>query len=221
MNTMRNRIFQLFIFIGTFSYTWAFAPTNSLDHGINRGSSALFMSQEQKIQTNQVYPVLSRIAQINWTGSCRYVGADLVPLSKLKLTGGVRYDINGTSVTLSSFLTFPDGNTREVMMRGTRNSESSSPVITLRSVEEGGPISMHLTEVGTDTVLINEVEEATGKTILTASLSITQGSKGVELVQVSHEIGEGKQSIEGHQVWRLTKGPVEFNDFDFREATGR
>ena len=55
---------------------------------------------------------------MNWTGTCRYVGADLVPLSKLKLTGGVRYDINGTSVTLSSFLTFPNGNTREVQMRG-------------------------------------------------------------------------------------------------------
>jgi hypothetical protein len=79
---------------------------------------------------------------------------------------------------------------------------------------------MHLTELGSDTILINEVEEATGKTILTASLSITttmEGSKKgeMELVQVSHEIGEGTQSIiQGHQVWRLrAEGPVEFDDF--------
>ena len=157
----------------------------------------------------------------------RYVGADLIHLSKLKLTGGLRYDINGTTVTLSSYLTFPNGNTREVMMKGTKNPDdesSSSSVFILRSVAEGGgPIRMHVTELGTDTVLINEVEESTGKIILTASLSIIKGSNGMELVQISHEVGgeeESKQSIEGHQVWRLKGGPVEFNDFDFRETTG-
>lgn len=179
------------------------------------------MSQDQALEPFQVYPVISRIAGMNWTGSCRYVGADLVPLSKLKLTGGVRYDISGTNVTLSSFLTFPNGNTREVMMKGARSADSSSPVIHLHSVEEGGPITMQLTEVGTDTILINEVEKATGRTILTASLSISKGSKGMELVQVSHEVGEGEQGIEGHQVWNLVgEGPVEFNDFDFRDGTG-
>ncbi len=152
---------------------------------------------------------------------CRYVGADLIHLSELKLTGGLRYDINATRVTLSSFLTFPNGKAREVMMVGSRNPEESSPILTLRSVEEGGPIRMQLTEIGIDTVLINEIEEATGKIILTASLSITQNSSGMELVQISHEVGEGAQSsIEGHQVWRLKGGAVEFNDFDFRDATG-
>jgi hypothetical protein len=98
--------------------------------------------------------------------------------------------------------------------------------MTLRSVEEGGPISMKVTELEPDTLLINEVEEATGKTILTASLSIVQGPKGkMELVQVSHEVsdsdGSGTDVIEGHQVWRLSGGPIQFEDFDYRGTTGR
>uniref|UniRef100_A0A7S2UNV2 Uncharacterized protein n=1 Tax=Attheya septentrionalis TaxID=420275 RepID=A0A7S2UNV2_9STRA len=238
MNTiMKNHtMVQRFIFIGICcSYASAFVlpstfslhgiTSSSLDNNEGPSSSELFMSlqqQDPKFQDPFVvdYPVISRIAGMNWTGSCRYVGADLVPLSELELTGGVRYDINnGTIVTLSSFLTFPNGNTREVMMRGSRENNSDSPVIVLRSMEEeGGPIRMHLTELGDDTILINEVEEATGKTILTASLSITAtpGKSGrMELVQVSHEIGEGTQSIiQGHQVWRLrAEGPVEFDDF--------
>mmetsp|Transcript_18612 Transcript_18612/g.28107 ORF Transcript_18612/g.28107 Transcript_18612/m.28107 type:complete len:221 (+) Transcript_18612:25-687(+) len=216
----RNHMLHIFVFICTLLATRAFVPKGTQCHVVNKmtTSELCMMSVEQK--PSQAYPVISRIAGINWTGSCRYVGADLVPLSKIKLTGGIRYDINGTDLTLSSFLTFPNGNTREVMMKGNRNTESASPVITLHSVEEGGPIRMHLTELGPDTVLIKEVEETTGKIILTASLSITRSPKGVELVQVSHEVGQGLQSIEGHQVWRLTAAPVAFKDFDYRDATG-
>lgn len=218
---MTNRILQHIVFISLWLYACAFAPSATISHHRKRDALKMSTSQDKTLQPFQVYPALSRIAGINWTGDCRYVGPDLVHLSKLKLTGGVRYEINGTDVTLSSFLTFPNGNTREVMMTGNRDSENSSPVIHLRSVEEGGPITMQVTEIGTDTILINEVEVATGKTILTASLSIIEGSKGMEIVQVSHEVGDGKQAIEGHQVWRLTgKGPVEFNDFDFRDGTG-
>ena len=172
----------------------------------------------------KAFPVLSRIAGIEWTGACRYVGADLVPASNMKLSGGVKYDIDGSTVTLSSFLTFPNGKTREVVMRGEKDIGSTSPSMILRSVEEGGPISMKVTELAPDTLLINEVEEASGKTILTASLSIVQGPKGkMELVQVSHEVsdGSGKDVIEGHQVWRLTGGRIQYEDFDYREATGR
>lgn len=134
----------------------------------------------------------------------RYVDADLVHLTELKLTGGLRYDINGTSVRLSSFLTFPNGKTREVIMLG--NSESKSSCLNLRK-EGGGPIRMQLTELGTDTILVNEIEEATGKIILTSSLSIVEGStNGTELIQISHEVGEGELSINGHQVWRLKQG---------------
>lgn len=241
-------IFQLFVSIGFFSLVCAFTSpaTTFSQRSVVKDVSTLFAAVDTKGLT--LYPVISRLAGKNWTGSCKYVGADLIHLSKLKLSGGLRYDITGRNVTLSSYLTFPNGNTREVVMTGSRDSDSSSHVITLNPIEEG-PIKMLLTEIGSDTIIINEVEVATGKTILTASTSITQGRKGQELVQVSHEVGEG---IEGHQVWRLTEnayGPLtegegdaarealgaqqkeewakkesglNFNDFDdFRSATGQ
>jgi len=253
---MAHPILHLIISIGIYSLVSAFtAPaTLSSRRGIPNddvSTTSLFMAKDTKGLT--LYPVLSRIASKNWTGSCKYVGADLIHLSKLKLTGGVRYDIAGRNVTLSSYLTFPDGNTREVVMTGSRDPASSSSVITLRSIEEGGPIRMLMSEVGTDTILINEVEEATGKTILTTSTSIIEGGKLAgkdQLVQVSHEVGEG---IDGHQIWRLkeipyvspaeadarrdalgakkkkqkekaasSEVPVEFNDFDgYIDTTGR
>jgi len=64
-----------------------------------------------------LYPVISRLAGKNYTGTCKYINQDLVHLSKLKLFGGLRWDINGREVTLSSYLTFPNGNTREVVMK--------------------------------------------------------------------------------------------------------
>mmetsp|Transcript_20219 Transcript_20219/g.32798 ORF Transcript_20219/g.32798 Transcript_20219/m.32798 type:complete len:268 (-) Transcript_20219:369-1172(-) len=219
---MGHPIFQLVITIGIYSLAHAFvAPstttpflhrsiaitnnvvTTSSSPSPSSSSTSTFMATDT--QALLLYPVISRIAFKNWTGTCKYVGADLIHLSKLKLTGGVRYDIEGRNITLSSYLAFPDGNTREVVMTGGR--ESGSDVITLRSIEGGGgPIRMLLTEVGSDTLLVNEVEVATGKTILSSSTSITQGVDGEEeLVQVSHEVGVNAGGIEGHQIWRLTK----------------
>mmetsp|Transcript_30554 Transcript_30554/g.29460 ORF Transcript_30554/g.29460 Transcript_30554/m.29460 type:complete len:247 (-) Transcript_30554:230-970(-) len=235
-----TNLFQVFLLIGVCTFlSCAFAPAlysqrQQQHFGVRNNvnvkrdtASVLFMKDEQleqQVQPFELYPALSRISGIDWTGSCLYVGADLVHLSKLKLTGGVRYDIiNGTTIALSSFLTFPNGNKREVKMQGSR--ENLSSVITLRSFEEDeeGPIYMEITELGTDTILINEVVKATGNTVMTASLSIVQGSDGAtELVQVSHEVGSDSDNkdkkkrtvIEGHQVWRLTGGTVEFDDFD-------
>ena len=73
---------------------------------------------------------------------------------------------------------------------------------------------------------MNEIEEATGKTILTASLSVIDKGNGImELIQVSHEVGEDSKSpIEGHQSWRLYKNKaIEYNDFGVgvRDTTGR
>ena len=70
-----------------------------------------------------LYPVISRLAGKNYTGTCKYINEDLVHLSKLKLYGGLRWDINGREVTLSSYLTFPNGNTREVVMKGCRSKD--------------------------------------------------------------------------------------------------
>jgi hypothetical protein len=167
------------------------------------------------------FPVLNRIAGVEWNGVCRYVNSDLKAITNLKLVGGLRYDLDGTICTLSSFLTFPNGNTREVVMRGNRrNTEPFTPMRLDSTAEDGGPIYMILTELGPDTVLINEVEKGSGKIIMTSSLSIV--NEGKELVQISHEVGEAdKIAIEGHQVWRLKQVPIEYDDFAARDTTGR
>ena len=178
-------------------------------------------NQESDI-TSKLFPVLSQISGVEWNGACRYVSADLRPVTKLKLVGGVRYDLDDKNCTLSSFLTFPNGQTREVVMRGTKDESDNSHSLRLDSTApDGGPIYMLLTEVLPDTVLINEVEKSSEKIIMTSSLSIVNG--GNELVQVSHEVGDegNKISMEGHQIWRLKQVPIEYDDFAARDTTGR
>jgi len=150
-----------------------------------------------------LYPVISKIAGKEWTGSCRYVNANLQHATKLKLVGGVKYEISDDNkLTLSSFLTFPNGQTRQVVMEGERTGEDSG-AMTLNPVEDG-PIIMKLSEVAPDTILINEVEKESGKIIMTSSISVVQTMRGTELVGASHEVGEvGKDAIEGHQLWRM------------------
>lgn len=170
-----------------------------------------------------LFPVLKQIQGIDWEGECRYTGADLVPASFL-LKGGSRYDIDGKNLNLTSFLTFPNGKTRRVSMSGTRGSLERASM-RLDPVEEEGPVYMVLTELAPDTLLLNEVERASGKIILTSSLSIVNG--GSEIVQVSHEVGSGDMPIEGHQVWRLKKAVIRIEDGVkkddelFRDTTGR
>lgn len=187
-------------------------------------------NNELNVLQQKTFPVLHRIAGVEWNGSCRYVNSDLQPLYNLKLVGGLRYDLDGTICTLSSFLTFPNGQTREVVMRGDKKMDTSnsnndsnniSPTITLESTSpDGGPIYMVLTELSPDTILINEVEKGSGNIIMTSSISIV--NEGRELVQVSHEIGDNrKDAVEGHQVWRLKQVPIEYDDFATRDTTGR
>lgn len=220
-----------------------------------------------------LFPVLHRIAGIEWTGPCRYVGADLKHVKDLKLFGGIRYDVtvpNKSSTntagddttstssdddhdvvmcTLSSFLTFPNGKTREVVMtgaiptaaQGSTSGDADAGTLRLNAVEGNGPIYMVLTELAPDTILINEVDKASGKVVLTSSLSLVStrttpggGGGGLdELVQVSHEVGDDNSGaaasnniiIEGHQVWRLkptkhTTPPAQNNDdYDVRLGT--
>jgi hypothetical protein len=68
---------------------------------------------------------------------------------------------------------------------------------------------------------INEEEKATGRTIMTSSISVVEGIKGIELVGVSHEVGdEINNVIEGHQIWRMTASSHSAA-LDFRNATGQ
>mmetsp|Transcript_30697 Transcript_30697/g.48124 ORF Transcript_30697/g.48124 Transcript_30697/m.48124 type:complete len:246 (+) Transcript_30697:59-796(+) len=150
-----------------------------------------------------LYPVISKIAGKEWTGSCRYINAKLVHATNLKLHGGVKYEINtDNQLTLSSFLTFPNGQTRQVVMQGERTHGEEA--MTLNPVENDGPIIMKLSEIAPDTILINEVEKESGKIIMTSSITVVQTMRGTELVGVSHEVGDGgKDAIEGHQLWRM------------------
>jgi hypothetical protein len=173
-------------------------------------SSSLSSSSDQRRQLFEIFPVLSRIHGINWEGNCRYVNGELQPQTNLLLTGGTRYDLQlddenndpaKATCTLTSFLTFPDGKTRQVQMVGQRGA-LERPSMRLDPTEEG-PVYMVITEVLPDTILLNEIEKESGRTILTASLSIPK--EGDELIQVSHEVGSEDAPIEGHQIWRLKK----------------
>lgn len=162
------------------------------------------------------FPVLSKIQGIRWEGKCRYVNGSLKPVD-IALTGGVSYAIEGDECKLISFLSFPDGRTRTVEMTGKRGSRER-PSFRLDPTFEGGPMYMVLTELAPDTVLLNEVDKASGKIVMTSSLSITDNQD--EIVQVSHEIGDGDLLLEGHQVWRLGKAGVQAKSDDFSGGDG-
>lgn len=191
------------------------------------------LGDSTSLEPHLVFPVISKIAGMEMTGTCRYINTHLTPLANLQLTGGVKYDINGTSLTLSSYLTFPNGQTRNVIMKGTRSLYALPPkheVMTLTPIDDEGPIIMKLSEVYPDTILINEIEKSSGNIVMTSSVSIVKGMKGLELVGISHEVGdvtakdkeEGVDVIEGHQVWRMTpssSSAVALDEFDYRSAT--
>lgn len=195
-------------------------PQENSDTDAHDGDGSL----SSAIEPHVAFPVISKIAGTEWTGSCRYVNGQLTPNADLELSGGVRYDINGTSITLSSYLTFPNGRTRSVVMRGTRAVPPPKHEVITLEPEGGGPIAMKLSEVRPDTILIDEVERDGGRTVMTSSVSIVLGAAGVELVGVSHEVGDGSGggAIEGHQIWRMKALPtaVSFDEFDYRNATG-
>lgn len=192
----------------------------SLPRGINDKvlSSPLSSSSLMATQRETMFPVLSRIEGMYWEGECRYVNAELSPASFV-LTGGVRYDLKVQEdddgedgiCSLTSFLVFPNGKSREVQMMGKRGS-LQRPSMRLDPVADDGPVYMVVTELLPDTILLNEVEKATGRIIMTSTISLvtdpTDAAGEVrELIQTSHEVGSAKAEIpiEGHQVWRLKK----------------
>ena len=86
-------------------------------------------------------------------------------------------------------------------------------------LDNGGPINMVLTEIDPDTILINEVDKASGRIVMISSLSLvtdhTADSMVVQLIKVSHEVAAAPKTappasnddsnniLEGHQVWRF------------------
>ena len=95
----------------------------------------------------------------------------------------------------------------------------------LDPTSETGPISMVISELEPDTILINEVDRATERIVMTSSLSLvtdyTADNTVLQLIQVSHELAavpgtaaddknnnnnsNTKPIIEGHQVWRFRR----------------
>ena len=91
------------------------------------------------------FPVLSKIAGVNWEGFCRYVSKEGVTAS-FQLTGGIRFDLpstgndddksdnvdeddNDSTVEMSSFVVFPNGKSREIEMRYVINYTVQYPVV--------------------------------------------------------------------------------------------
>jgi len=184
---------------------------------------------------SKLFPVLKQLDGINWEGSCRYVNEQLIPSHNLKLYGGIRldleYNVDGdptsNGIELNSFLLFPNGNRRDIEMRGKRGPTAYPSFRldppTLEDGTSGGPIHMVVTEMSPDTILINEVDKATRKIVMTSSLSLvkdpTNPSVIRELIQISHEVGVGaagvgESVIDGHQVWRFTPAAKQLREND-------
>mmetsp|Transcript_11004 Transcript_11004/g.31889 ORF Transcript_11004/g.31889 Transcript_11004/m.31889 type:complete len:260 (+) Transcript_11004:154-933(+) len=171
-----------------------------------------------------MFPVLNKIAGVAWEGQCRYVNQDLFPAS-LDIRGGIRFDLpdskdGGDTVELNSFLVFPNGNRRDVQMRGQRGSLERPSMQLDPTSSGGGPIYTVITELTPDTILINEVDRASGRIVMTSSVSLVldpdldpnNDQTVSELVQVSHEVGspatttnKKQPMIVGHQVWRFRR----------------
>eukprot|EP00532_Pseudo-nitzschia_australis_P007716 CAMPEP_0168166464 /NCGR_PEP_ID=MMETSP0139_2-20121125/2041_1 /TAXON_ID=44445 /ORGANISM="Pseudo-nitzschia australis, Strain 10249 10 AB" /LENGTH=233 /DNA_ID=CAMNT_0008083663 /DNA_START=40 /DNA_END=741 /DNA_ORIENTATION=+ len=85
--------------------------------------------------TRPLFPVLKRIAGVNWAGSCRFINEDLMPTS-LRLRGGIRFDLpdydeddvdedDDNTVKMNSFIVFPNGKSRQIEMRYVRFEQSA------------------------------------------------------------------------------------------------
>mmetsp|Transcript_2947 Transcript_2947/g.3327 ORF Transcript_2947/g.3327 Transcript_2947/m.3327 type:complete len:341 (+) Transcript_2947:49-1071(+) len=216
------------------------------DSNKSDSKSSTTSSQSSKTKTNtntnvdaKLFPVLQQLDGINWEGSCRYVNEQLIPSHNLKLYGGIQFDLtygsdvdgddtsnNQNEIEMNSFLLFPNGNRRDIEMRGNRGptaypSFRLDPPI-LEDGTSGGPIHMVVTEMAPDTILINEVDKASRKIVMTSSLSLVKDvTTGTiqELIQISHEVGMGATAarvgesvIEGHQVWRFTPGAKQLQE---------
>jgi len=115
----------------------------------------------------------------------------------LALEGSTQCTIDGTNVRVTSTATFPNGKKRVVAMSGT--VEGDGP-FQLNPESDIGPIRLVMTEIPPCTVLIHELERASGRIVLAGSMSIDADAS--QITQISHEIGEDGQ-ITGAQVWHF------------------
>ena len=89
-------------------------------------TTKLHVAVDVASEDSPAFPVLKKIAGMNWEGSCNYVNQELIPAS-FKLTGGIRFDLppdnddddvdDDDTVELNSFIVLPTGKRREIQMR--------------------------------------------------------------------------------------------------------
>mmetsp|Transcript_22751 Transcript_22751/g.40256 ORF Transcript_22751/g.40256 Transcript_22751/m.40256 type:complete len:268 (+) Transcript_22751:96-899(+) len=150
------------------------------------------------------YPVMKRIAGHTWEGKMLYAsGSELTP-APFKLNGATRCYLDGRMCILDTLVTLPNGKTRRLLMSGNTSTVDNDFTVKLEPVDDKGPISLFISEVPPDTLLIHEVEKATGKVVLAGSMTIV--ADGEEIVQVSHEIENGKP--QGAQIWKMVKNDM-------------
>ena len=113
--------------------------------GVTRLHGADTDSSEDSSSSSLPFPVLKKIAGVDWEGSCRYVNEELIPAS-FTLRGGIRFDLNGSSsssdddsdndvnddgtVELNSSIVFPNGKSREIQMRYVQYNTIYAPCAT-------------------------------------------------------------------------------------------
>jgi len=169
---------------------------------LSKGSGQTTAVLRMSIREETAFPVISRIAGGVWEGEMRYAGAEL-QAAPFVLSGSTSCVIEGACCTMESSVTFPNGKTRTVTMRGEQTGERGSS-FRLDPLDEAGPIYMRLAELAPDTVLLQEYNKTDERVVLTASISIVQG--GNELIQIAHEMADKLGApVKGYQIWRMQR----------------
>ena len=154
------------------------------------------------VQDEKVFPVLSQIAGGVWEGEMRYAGASL-EAAPFVLRGTTNCLLEDSICVLESAVTFPNGKTRTVTMRGQKTGGPGSN-FRLDPVDAKGPIYMRMVELAPDTVLLQEFNKTDDRVVLTGSISVVSG--GEELVQIAHETAdEAGLPAKGYQIWRMAR----------------
>ena len=155
------------------------------------------VAEEQK----KLFPVLSRIAGRVWEGEMRYVGEQM-EIAPFVLLCTTRCVLEDSTCTIESSVTFPNGKTRTITMRGKKTGKQDRS-FRLDPLDEEGPIYLRLVEVAPDTVLLQEFNKTDERVVLTGSISVA--ADGEEIVQVAHELADQPgPPVKGYQILRMT-----------------
>lgn len=144
------------------------------------------------------YPVLSKLCG-RWLGEMRYATGDSLALAPFTLTGAMDISISGSGAcTIESSVVLPNGQERSTRMQ----ADTSDDAGCLRFSGDG-PIDALVTEIAPDTVLLREIERASGRCIMSVSMQLGERPRR-EVRQVAHELGEKAGDVYGVQLWTFT-----------------